>query len=142
METRGANEDAFLPNINTADRGVGATPTMSHQPAVIDDRTVDAPRIGSQYFICECCPKKPKKLLDEEGLRYVISYYKLTFLLRSARMHVEEKQYQCSYCTNRFKNKNEMERHQNSLHLRRLSWSCAAISGYEAFIGLTYFSNI
>lgn len=43
-----------------------------------------------------------------------------------------EKQYKCAYCTNRFKNKNEAERHQNSLHLRRHSWSCAAISGYDA----------
>ncbi|KAI9815031.1 MAG: hypothetical protein M1827_002874 [Pycnora praestabilis] len=31
-----------------------------------------------------------------------------------------------------FKNKNEAERHQNSLHLRRHSWSCAALSGVEA----------
>ncbi len=43
-----------------------------------------------------------------------------------------EKQYMCQYCHNRFKNKNEAERHQNSLHLRRHSWSCAAISGPEA----------
>lgn len=43
--------------------------------------------------------------------------------------HVNEKQYQCLYCPNRFKNKNEAERHQNSLHLRRHSWSCAALSG-------------
>lgn len=44
-----------------------------------------------------------------------------------------EKQYTCQYCSNRFKNKNEAERHQNSLHLRRHSWSCAALSGsYEA----------
>lgn len=43
-----------------------------------------------------------------------------------------EKQYQCAYCHNRFKNKNEAERHEDSLHLRRHSWSCAAISGYEA----------
>ncbi len=42
-----------------------------------------------------------------------------------------EKQYTCQYCTNRFKNKNEAERHQNSLHLRRHSWSCAALSRYE-----------
>jgi len=47
-------------------------------------------------------------------------------------MHMMEKQYKCAYCHNRFKNKNEAERHQNSLHLRRHSWSCAAISGYEA----------
>ena len=43
-----------------------------------------------------------------------------------------EKQYTCQYCNNRFKNKNEAERHQNSLHLRRHSWSCAAIAGYRA----------
>jgi hypothetical protein len=43
-----------------------------------------------------------------------------------------EKQYTCQYCNNRFKNKNEAERHQNSLHLRRHSWSCAAISSYQA----------
>ena len=43
-----------------------------------------------------------------------------------------EKQYACQYCNNRFKNKNEAERHQNSLHLRRHSWSCAAIPNYQA----------
>lgn len=43
-----------------------------------------------------------------------------------------EKQYECAYCRNRFKNKNEAERHQNSLHLRRHSWSCAALAGYTA----------
>lgn len=43
-----------------------------------------------------------------------------------------EKQYSCQFCNNRFKNKNEAERHQNSLHLRRHSWSCAALSGYQA----------
>jgi hypothetical protein len=46
--------------------------------------------------------------------------------------HEQEKQYECAYCRNRFKNKNEAERHQNSLHLRRHSWSCAALSGYPA----------
>lgn len=43
------------------------------------------------------------------------------------RMHEAEKQYICQYCSNRFKNKNEAERHQNSLHLRKHSWSCAAL---------------
>lgn len=43
-----------------------------------------------------------------------------------------EKQYICQYCHNRFKNKNEAERHQNSLHLRRHSWSCAALTSFEA----------
>jgi len=67
-------------------------------------------------FICECCPKKPKKFDSEEELR----------------IHELEKQYTCQYCQNRFKNKNEAERHQNSLHLRRHSWSCAALAGVQA----------
>lgn len=48
------------------------------------------------------------------------------------RAHKDEKQYGCAYCCNRFENLNEAERHQNSLHTRRNSWSCAALSGYEA----------
>ncbi|RAQ49926.1 C2H2 finger domain protein [Aspergillus flavus] len=67
-------------------------------------------------FICDCCPKKPKKFDSPEELR----------------AHEMEKQYSCLFCNNRFKNKNEAERHQNSLHLRRHSWSCAALPGYQA----------
>lgn len=52
-------------------------------------------------------------------------------------MHEMEKQYGCQYCNNRFKNKNEAERHQNSLHLRKHSWSCAALCGYEAAFHLS-----
>lgn len=66
-------------------------------------------------YICECCPKKPRKFQTEEELRG----------------HEAEKQYECSFCGNRFKNKNEAERHQNSLHVRRHSWSCSALTGYE-----------
>ncbi|EON62771.1 hypothetical protein W97_01996 [Coniosporium apollinis CBS 100218] len=51
---------------------------------------------------------------------------------RSYELHELEKQYTCQYCPNRFKNKNEAERHQNSLHLRRHSWSCAALAGVHA----------
>ncbi|ODA77432.1 hypothetical protein RJ55_07061 [Drechmeria coniospora] len=67
------------------------------------------------FFMCECCPKKPKKFDTAEDLS----------------AHEAEKQYECSFCGNRFKNKNEAERHQNSLHVRRHSWSCSALSGYE-----------
>ncbi|KAL4878556.1 hypothetical protein BJY04DRAFT_229763 [Aspergillus karnatakaensis] len=74
-----------------------------------------ANKIGGLY-ICDCCPKKPKKFDSPEELR----------------VHAMEKQYSCLYCNNRFKNKNEAERHQNSLHLRRHSWSCAALPGYQA----------
>ncbi|KAK1908411.1 hypothetical protein P3342_009260 [Pyrenophora teres f. teres] len=74
-----------------------------------------ANRIPGAY-ICECCPKKPKKFDSEDELR----------------LHELEKQYICQYCPNRFKNKNEAERHQNSLHLRRHSWSCATLAGVHA----------
>jgi hypothetical protein len=72
-------------------------------------------RVGN-HFICDCCPKKPKKFESEQLLR----------------AHQMEKQFICQYCNNRFKNKNEAERHQNSLHLRRHSWSCAAITDVQA----------
>ncbi|KAI4258211.1 MAG: hypothetical protein L6R42_005230 [Xanthoria sp. 1 TBL-2021] len=66
--------------------------------------------------ICHCCLKKPKKFETLEELR----------------AHESEKQYACNFCHNRFKNKNEAERHQNSLHVRRHSWSCATLAGqYE-----------
>ncbi|OAA63106.1 Zinc finger, C2H2-type/integrase, DNA-binding protein [Cordyceps fumosorosea ARSEF 2679] len=67
------------------------------------------------FYMCECCPKKPKKFDSAEELA----------------AHEAEKQYECNYCGNRFKNKNEAERHQNSLHVRRHSWSCSALSGYD-----------
>jgi hypothetical protein len=70
----------------------------------------------TDYLTCQCCPKKPKKFTSEEDLR----------------AHASEKQYSCQWCSNRFKNKNEAERHQNSLHLRLHSWSCAALSSVHA----------
>ncbi|CAK7270839.1 hypothetical protein SEPCBS57363_004311 [Sporothrix epigloea] len=69
----------------------------------------------SEFYMCECCPKKPKKFDSPDQLR----------------AHEMEKQYECSFCGNRFKNKNEAERHQNSLHVRHHSWSCAALSSYD-----------
>ncbi|KAL8825233.1 MAG: hypothetical protein Q9170_007874 [Blastenia crenularia] len=75
------------------------------------------PSFQAAMHICQCCPKKPKKFETEEELR----------------AHASEKQYACNFCHNRFKNKNEAERHQNSLHVRRHSWSCATLAGnYEA----------
>ncbi|KAI0406360.1 hypothetical protein F4802DRAFT_606327 [Xylaria palmicola] len=68
-------------------------------------------KLQGDFFMCECCPKKPKKFETSEELS----------------AHEAEKQYECSFCGNRFKNKNEAERHQNSLHVRRHSWSCSAL---------------
>ncbi|MCJ1431902.1 hypothetical protein MMC27_001258 [Xylographa pallens] len=77
----------------------------------------NAPKLQANMHICNCCPKKPKKFDTLEELR----------------QHQNEKQYVCHYCHNRFKNKNEAERHQNSLHLRRHSWSCATLDrDYQA----------
>ncbi|RCI09934.1 hypothetical protein L249_8375 [Ophiocordyceps polyrhachis-furcata BCC 54312] len=67
------------------------------------------------FLMCDCCPKKPKKFETKEELS----------------AHEAEKQYECQFCGNRFKNKNEAERHQNSLHVRRHSWSCSALSSCE-----------
>lgn len=79
-------------------------------------------------FICECCPKKPKKFDTQEDLKLVLlKIKKFTDTNHQFSTHEQEKQYECLYCRNRFKNKNEAERHQNSLHLRRYSWSCAAL---------------
>ena len=46
--------------------------------------------------------------------------------------HQSEKQYECIYCHNKFKNKNEAERHQNSIHRRTSSWSCAVLANNSA----------
>ncbi|KAG6005245.1 hypothetical protein E4U21_000324 [Claviceps maximensis] len=66
-------------------------------------------------YMCSCCLKKPKKFDTAEQLS----------------AHEAEKQYQCIFCGNRFKNKNEAERHQNSLHVRRHSWSCSTLLDYD-----------
>ncbi|KAK5744100.1 hypothetical protein LTS12_023601 [Elasticomyces elasticus] len=71
---------------------------------------------GQGSFARNCCLKKPRKFNIQTDLR----------------LHEAEKQYTCAYCPKRFKNKNEAERHQNSLHLREHSWSCTALSGPEA----------
>ncbi|KAF4495517.1 zinc finger protein, partial [Fusarium agapanthi] len=64
---------------------------------------------ATEVFMCDCC-KKPKS------------------------DHKAEKQFECSFCGTRFKNKNEAKRHKDSLHVRRYSWSCSALSGYvQAF---------
>ena len=44
--------------------------TMSAQSIVNDNRSGSATRLGAAYM-CECCPKKPKKFETEEELRYV-----------------------------------------------------------------------
>ncbi|KAL8931411.1 MAG: hypothetical protein Q9211_006982, partial [Gyalolechia sp. 1 TL-2023] len=82
------------------------------------------PSLQAAMYICQCCPKKPKKFETEDGLRHLTPFL--------SRAHESEKQYVCNFCRNRFKNKNEAERHQNSLHVRRHSWSCATLAGnYE-----------
>ncbi|KAF5657827.1 nb-arc ankyrin domain-containing protein [Fusarium denticulatum] len=91
-----------------------------HSPKFESPRPVNPKHFGGTkvagFFMCECCPKKPKKFDTLEELN----------------AHEAEKQYECSFCGNRFKNKNEAERHQNSLHIRRQSWSCSYLLGYDS----------
>ncbi|KAF3929854.1 hypothetical protein ABW19_dt0203547 [Dactylella cylindrospora] len=79
--------------------------------AAVGPKHHSAPRLLG-VLMCECCPKKPKKFDNHIDLQ----------------AHEMEKQYVCKYCPHRFKNKNEAERHQNSLHLRKHSWCCSAIA--------------
>lgn len=103
--------------------------TGLHQRGPSDQRNMVSPRKLTEptlrtnngvgkiqgFYMCDCCPKKPKKFDTREELG----------------AHEAEKQYECAYCGNRFKNKNEAERHQNSLHVRRHSWSCSALATYD-----------
>ncbi|CVK92442.1 uncharacterized protein FMAN_07338 [Fusarium mangiferae] len=66
-------------------------------------------------FLCKCCPKRRKRFSTLEELIN----------------HENDTQHECSFCGSRFKNKNEAKRHENSLHIRRSSWSCPAISEYH-----------
>ncbi|KAJ8119169.1 hypothetical protein ONZ43_g3838 [Nemania bipapillata] len=68
---------------------------------------------SQQKFLCECCPKQPKGFDSAEALS----------------AHEKEKQYECSFCGNRFRTKNEANRHENSLHIRRQIWSCSELLG-------------
>ncbi|KAL8970683.1 MAG: hypothetical protein Q9183_001402 [Haloplaca sp. 2 TL-2023] len=90
-----------------------AAPRKMSADASSAPKQSNTPNLQAPMHICQCCPKKPKKFSTPEELR----------------AHESEKQYVCNFCPNRFKNKNEAERHQNSLHLRKNSWSCATLSG-------------
>ena len=101
-------------------------------------------------YTCECCPKKPKKFDTEDGLRYFSSMCgfdlvplvsDLYYLLILDRLHESEKPYACNYCPNRFKSKNEAERHENSLHRRRTSWSCGALLDIRAAMQTSSYVN-
>ncbi|KAJ2907158.1 uncharacterized protein MKZ38_007673 [Zalerion maritima] len=98
---------------NPHQRNISESRPMA-SPRKINDGKTGVARLQG-FFMCDCCPKKPKKFETEDELR----------------SHEAEKQYECSFCGNRFKNKNEAERHQNSLHVRRHSWSCSALSHYD-----------
>ncbi|KAG6047515.1 hypothetical protein E4U39_000369 [Claviceps sp. Clav50 group G5] len=101
----------------TLSRTASDTPV---DPSITTDSTVasnseDGVEKQDPVYICECCPKKSKIFHTVEQLF----------------AHESEKLFECHYCTRRFKNKNEAERHQNSLHVRAHSWSCAALSSYD-----------
>ncbi|KAK1710588.1 uncharacterized protein BDZ83DRAFT_591303, partial [Colletotrichum acutatum] len=105
----------------------GSIPRVTYQRTTSNDRPPASPRKPTEaskpdehkilggFFLCDCCPKKPKKFTSAAELA----------------SHEAEKQYECSFCGNRFKNKNEAERHQKSLHVRDKSWSCSALNDYD-----------
>ena len=96
-------------------------------------RKRSAPGIPGPPHMCRCCLKKPKKFDTLEERLWVVLPCGRNSLTSPCSQHEAEKAYECQYCHNKFKNKNEMERHQNSLHLRRHSWSCASIANkYQA----------
>ncbi|RSL41930.1 hypothetical protein CEP51_016531 [Fusarium floridanum] len=66
-------------------------------------------------FSCQCCTKRPQIFRTAQELA----------------AHETKKRYKCPFCTSRFKNKNESLRHQNSIHTRSQSWSCAALLEYN-----------
>lgn len=68
--------------IITPQRKLSDTPSNTDVIARTVSSTINprAARIG-QYFICSCCPKKPKRFDTEEQLRYV-SYLSLDSVLR------------------------------------------------------------
>ncbi|KAF8422098.1 hypothetical protein EV426DRAFT_186105 [Tirmania nivea] len=115
-----SSDSPYMSNTNSR-RGNRQRTSQDLQATPLSDREAMPPKLSPVpklhgVHICECCPKKPKKFETKEELH----------------IHEMEKQYTCNFCRNRFKNKNEAERHQNSLHLRKHSWSCAALSGAEA----------
>lgn len=129
--------------------------TGLHQRGPSDQRNMVSPRKLTEptlrtnngvgkiqgFYMCDCCPKKPKKFDTREELGLVNHHHAMQTPMGSAWLtrdfmlpnsaHEAEKQYECAYCGNRFKNKNEAERHQNSLHVRRHSWSCSALATYD-----------
>ncbi len=52
-------------------------------------------------------------------VRQYISTPPTSFWSPYSRAHESEKPYHCQFCNNKYKSKNEVERHQNSLHLHR-----------------------
>lgn len=76
---------------------------------------------------------KPRATAGTTGVQLRSSYYcprkaALSDINGQPRYLQDERRYQCIQCSRRFKNKNEAVRHQNSLHIRRQSWSCALLS--------------
>ncbi|KAK6818969.1 hypothetical protein PG987_016422 [Apiospora arundinis] len=122
-------ESPFNAPISLTHSPQSSTTQISHHWNSVDNVPLNSPRklsdvskttmsrIQGFFFMCECCPKKSKVFDTAEELS----------------AHAAEKQYECSFCGNRFKNKNEAERHQKSLHIRRHSWSCSTlhVAGYD-----------
>lgn len=82
-------------------------------------KTRNSNRSNTQLaFTCKCCAKKPKRFQTEAELNAHVA---------AMKPHI------CSVCASCFKHKNECERHMESVHKKRFSWSCSAVTVENAF---------
>ncbi|EGU82580.1 hypothetical protein FOXB_06906, partial [Fusarium oxysporum f. sp. conglutinans Fo5176] len=104
------------PPTSTSDQGSNHSEDISGASTqkITEVQKPDGTKV-QDFFMCECCPKKPERFETLEKLN----------------AHEAKKPHICTFCGNRFKNKNEAKRHQNSRHVRPYSWSCSALSGYD-----------
>ncbi|GIZ45978.1 hypothetical protein CKM354_000912200 [Cercospora kikuchii] len=64
--------------------------------------------------ICVCCPDGPRAFKSELELK----------------LHETERALRCEHCPNRFRSRNELERHHSAVH-QSLTYSCGSISDIE-----------
>ncbi|ORY64998.1 uncharacterized protein BCR38DRAFT_341998 [Pseudomassariella vexata] len=82
--------------------GVASSTSVIAQPIKADRK---------QELLCICC-SKTRRFDTEEKLNE----------------HIAERPYHCTFCDLRFTSRNDARRHKDSIHVRKVSWSCSALS--------------
>ncbi|KAL9092828.1 MAG: hypothetical protein Q9165_004246 [Trypethelium subeluteriae] len=76
--------------------------------------------------------EKLSKYVFDDLFREVICISRLIHIIRTIlRSSRFPNRYTCGFCTNTFANKKEAERHVESLHERKHSWSCSALRSIQ-----------